>query len=175
MDPASGGTYEPRVRPRPVDGGGFIKLADSEPLWAAETRCARRQPRADHTAAKGRRPAARAIQRHPLTQHAGRVRDVIIVGSGPAGYTAVIYTARAGLDTLVVEGHLPGGALMTAGQMDNYPGLAEAVCGPSLARAMRAQAHRFGAEFHAGDVDGFDLEGASSPRRSTTTCAMPAP
>ena len=92
-------------------------------------------------------------------QGAGRVRDVVIVGSGPAGYTAAIYAARAGLDTLVVEGQLPGGALMAAGQMDNYPGFSQPVCGPSLARAMRAQAHRFGAEFHAGDVDGFDLEG----------------
>jgi thioredoxin reductase (NADPH) len=92
-------------------------------------------------------------------QGAGRVRDVVIVGSGPAGYTAAIYAARAGLDTLVVEGHLPGGALMAAGQMDNYPGFSVPVRGPSLARAMRAQAHRFGAEFHTGDVDGFDLEG----------------
>src|SRR3954447_3443438 len=92
-------------------------------------------------------------------QGAGRVHDVIIVGSGPAGYAAAIYAARAGLDTLVVEGHLPGGALMAAGQMDNYPGFSVPVCGPSLARAMRAQAHRFGAEFHTGDVDAFDLEG----------------
>src|ERR1700754_3316224 len=90
---------------------------------------------------------------------ADRVRDVIIVGSGPAGYTAAIYAARAGLDTLVVEGHLPGGALMAAGQMDNYPGFSQPVCGPSLAQAMRAQAHRFGAEIHAGNVDGFDLDG----------------
>jgi thioredoxin reductase (NADPH) len=94
-----------------------------------------------------------------MMRGARRVRDVVIVGSGPAGYTAAIYAARAGLDTLVVEGHLPGGALMAAGQMDNYPGFSVPVCGPSLARAMRAQAHRFGAEFHTGDVDGFDLEG----------------
>jgi thioredoxin reductase (NADPH) len=95
----------------------------------------------------------------PLMRGAGRIRDVVIVGSGPAGYTAAIYAARSGLDTLVVEGHQPGGALMAAGQMDNYPGFSRPVCGPSLARAMRAQAHRFGAEFHAGDVDGLDLEG----------------
>jgi thioredoxin reductase (NADPH) len=92
-------------------------------------------------------------------QGAGRIRDVVIVGSGPAGYTAAIYAARAGLDTLVVEGHLPGGALMAAGQMDNYPGFSQPVCGPGLARAMRAQAQRFGAEFQTGDVDAFDLEG----------------
>ena len=92
-------------------------------------------------------------------QPASRIRDVVIVGSGPAGYAAAIYAARAGLDTLVVDGRLPGGALMAAGQMDNYPGFSVPVCGPSLARAMRAQAHRFGAEFHTGDVNGFDLEG----------------
>lgn len=93
-------------------------------------------------------------------QDVGRVRDVIIVGSGPAGYTAAIYAARAGLDTLVVEGHRGGGALMDAGEVDNYPGFSQPVYGPSLASALRAQAHRFGAEFHPGDVEGFDLEGA---------------
>lgn len=84
---------------------------------------------------------------------------MIIIGSGAAGYTAAIYAARAGLDTLVVEGHAPGGALTAAGKVDNYPGFAEPVDGPRLARAMRAQAHRFGAEFHCGEVDGFDFEG----------------
>ncbi|OBF36086.1 thioredoxin reductase [Mycobacterium sp. ACS1612] len=88
-----------------------------------------------------------------------RVRDVIIVGSGTAACAAAIYSARAGLDTLVIEGHQPGGALMAAGRVENYPGFATPVGGPDLARAMRAQARRFGAEFHAGDVDGFDLEG----------------
>jgi thioredoxin reductase (NADPH) len=92
-------------------------------------------------------------------QGADRIRDVVIVGSGVAGYTAAIYAARAGLDTLVVDGHLPGGALVAAGQMDNYPGFSQPVCGPGLARAMRAQAQRFGAEFRTGDVSGFDLEG----------------
>jgi thioredoxin reductase (NADPH) len=92
-------------------------------------------------------------------QSADRVRDVIIVGSGPAGYTAAIYSARAGLDTVVVEGKMPGGALMTAGQVDNYPGVAPSVCGPALAAAMRDQAQRFGAELQAGDVDRFDLHG----------------
>lgn len=88
-----------------------------------------------------------------------RVRDVVVVGSGPAGYTAAIYAARAGLDTLLIEGHLPGGALNAAGTMDNYPGFSRPADGPSLAYAMRAQAHRFGAEFHSGDAAEFDLEG----------------
>lgn len=87
------------------------------------------------------------------------VRDVIIVGAGPAGYTAAIYSARAGLDAFVAEGESPGGALMTAGPVDNYPGLAPSVCGPALVAAMRAQARRFGAELHAGDVDRFDVHG----------------
>lgn len=107
-----------------------------------------------------RRTAARPTQHHRLTRSAGRVHDVIIVGSGPAGYTAAIYTARAGLDTLVVEGDVPGGALMAAGPVDNYPGFAPSVCGPALAAAMRDQARGFGAELHAGDVDRFDLHGA---------------
>ncbi|MBO0884558.1 MAG: FAD-dependent oxidoreductase, partial [Mycobacterium sp.] len=88
-----------------------------------------------------------------------RIRDVIVVGSGPAGYTAAIYTARAGLDTLVVEGHEPGGALLAAGQMDNYPGVAPFVTGPALAATMRQQAQHFGAELHRGHVDRFDLGG----------------
>jgi alkyl hydroperoxide reductase subunit AhpF len=62
-----------------------------------------------------------------------RIRDVIVVGSGPAGYTAAIYTARAGLDTLVIEGHEPGGALVVAGDVDNYPGVGSFVSGPALA------------------------------------------
>ncbi|KAA0078943.1 FAD-dependent oxidoreductase [Mycolicibacterium sp. P9-64] len=87
-----------------------------------------------------------------------RTHDVVIVGSGPAGYAAAIYAARAGLDTLVVEHQRSGGALMSAGLVDNYPGFSSPVRGPSLARAMRAQAHRFGAEFHRGEVDRFDLD-----------------
>lgn len=87
----------------------------------------------------------------------GRVRDVIVAGSGPAGYTAAIYAARAGLDTLVVEGVVPGGALMAAGSVDNYPGIGPSVCGPALVAAMRDQAQRFGADFHEGDVDRFAL------------------
>jgi thioredoxin-disulfide reductase len=86
-----------------------------------------------------------------------RIRDVIVVGSGPAGYSAAIYTARAGLDTLVVGGHEPGGALVVAGQVDNYPGVAPSVTGPALAGAMRRQAQHFGAELHPGHADRFDL------------------
>jgi thioredoxin reductase (NADPH) len=88
-----------------------------------------------------------------------RIRDVIVVGSGAAGYTAAIYTARAGLDTLVIEGHEPGGALAVAGDVDNYPGVGPFVSGPALADAMRRQAQHFGAELRPGRVDRFDLGG----------------
>lgn len=86
-----------------------------------------------------------------------RIRDVIVVGSGPAGYTAAIYTARAGLDTLVIEGREPGGALVVAGDVDNYPGVGPFVSGPALADAMRRQAQDFGAKLRPGYVDRFDL------------------
>jgi thioredoxin reductase (NADPH) len=86
-----------------------------------------------------------------------RIRDVIIVGSGPAGYTAAIYAARAGLETLVIEGHEPGGALVVAGDVDNYPGVGPFVSGPALADAMRRQAQHFGAQLRPGYVDRFDL------------------
>lgn len=85
------------------------------------------------------------------------IRDVIVVGSGPAGYTAAIYAARAGLDTLVIEGHQPGGALVAAGDVDNYPGVGPLVSGPALADVMRRQARDFGAELCPGYVDSFDL------------------
>ncbi|CAM3134435.1 thioredoxin reductase [Mycobacterium intermedium] len=86
-----------------------------------------------------------------------RIRDVIVVGSGPAGYTAAIFAARAGLDTLVIEGHEPGGALLVAGQVDNYPGVVPFVTGPVLVDQMRWQADYFGAELHSGHADGFVL------------------
>ena len=89
-----------------------------------------------------------------------RVRDAIIVGSGPAGYSAAIYAARAGLDTLLVAGDMDGGALMVAGHLDNYPGFARPVYGPGLAHEMRIQAQRCGAEVQLGDVDELLLAGA---------------
>lgn len=99
-----------------------------------------------------------------------RIRDVIIVGSGAAGYTAAIYTARAGLDTLVIEGHEPGGALVTAGQVDNYPGVGPFVSGPALANAMRRQAQHFGAELRPGCVARFDLD--DEPKTLSTSDAQ---
>jgi thioredoxin reductase (NADPH) len=86
------------------------------------------------------------------------VRDLIIIGSGPAGYTAAIYAARANLHPLVFEGSQFGGALMTTTEVENFPGFAEGIQGPELMDQMRTQAERFGAELLARDVSEVDLE-----------------
>ena len=89
------------------------------------------------------------------------VRDIIIIGSGPAGYTAAIYTARAGLNPLLIAGEVTaGGALMNTTEVENFPGFPEGIQGPDLMANMLSQAERFGCEILYEDALELSLEGA---------------
>ena len=94
------------------------------------------------------------------------IHDVIIIGSGPAGYTAALYAARAQLKPLVFKGSVTaGGALMNTTDVENYPGFPGRIMSPDLMDAMRKQAERFGATLVGKDVTGVDL--GADPKRVT--------
>lgn len=94
------------------------------------------------------------------TETSDAIRNVIIIGSGPAGYTAAVYTARANLEPLVIAGSVTaGGELMNTTDVENFPGFREGILGPDLMDNMQAQAERFGAEIQYEDVAAVDLAG----------------
>ncbi len=94
-----------------------------------------------------------------MTTQQSNHRNVIVVGSGPAGYTAALYTARADLEPLVFEGIAYGGALMNTTEVENFPGFPNGVMGPDLMAQIREQAEHFGAELVTDDVVSVDLTG----------------
>ena len=92
-----------------------------------------------------------------MTENGEEVENVIIVGGGPAGYTAALYTARANLEPLVFEGFQWGGQLQNTTDVENYPGYPEGIMGPEMMNQFRAQAERFGTRFVTDDVDRVEL------------------
>ncbi|KAF8395815.1 hypothetical protein HHK36_019769 [Tetracentron sinense] len=143
-------------------------------VWSTRRPAVRVDSGRTHRAISSSLPVRASVSSEELPSSSANykgVENLVIIGSGPAGYTAAIYAARANLKPLVFEGYqvggVPGGQLMTTTEVENFPGFPDGITGPDLMDRMRRQAERWGAELFQEDVEYIDVKSSPFTIRST--------